>query len=122
MALNPSTTVINRRTAFALGALAFVGPAILGMFPAAAQQTSLPPKQCEDAISISTAIMTKYQGRISAKLADSFGRFRDSRCDLGTQFTRVEGTADEVAFGEFRVRLIAMRTAANNPTATLVKN
>jgi hypothetical protein len=78
-------------------------------FPAAAQQ-ALSPAQCRDAISISTQIMTRYRGKISADLAQSFGKFGDSKCDLQTAFTRKEGTADEQAFGEFRVKLIALRT------------
>jgi hypothetical protein len=82
-----------------------------GAFGAAAQTGApLTTKQCSDAISISTAIMTKYRGRISEKLARSFGQFRDSNCDLKTTFTRVEGTADDAAFGEFRLKLIALRT------------
>lgn len=74
-------------------------------------QNVLTPQQCEKAISISTGILTKYRGKISADLAQSFGRFRDSKCDLKTEFTRVKGTSDEEAFGEFRVLLIALKTA-----------
>jgi hypothetical protein len=80
------------------------------VFPAAAQ-TALTPQQCEKAISISTGILTKYRGKISADLARSFGRFRESKCDLKTDFTRVQGTSDDDAFGEFRVLLIALKTA-----------
>jgi len=80
----------------------------IGASPSGAE--SLPPKQCRDAVSISTEILTKYRSRISAKLIASFGQFRESNCDLSTEFTRVEGTADDEAFGEFRVRLIALRS------------
>jgi hypothetical protein len=66
-------------------------------------------RQCRDALSIATQVLTKYRGRISAKLVQSFGQFRESNCDLGTSFVRVEGTADDEAFSEFRVRLIALR-------------
>jgi hypothetical protein len=67
-------------------------------------------QQCREAIIISDAIKRKYAGRISEKLVASFARFRDSNCDLSTPFTRVEGTSDDQAYGEFRVRLIAMRS------------
>jgi hypothetical protein len=79
--------------------------------PSAFAETAQPfnDKQCRDAISIATHLMTKYRGRISEQLARSFGRFRDSNCDLGTDFTRVEGTSDDEAFGEFRLRLIVLR-------------
>jgi hypothetical protein len=80
---------------------------------------SLTPQQCENAISVSTGILTKYRGKISVKLIESFDRFRDSKCNLKTDFTRVEGTADEKAFGEFRVLLIAMRTASNSKQTVL---
>jgi hypothetical protein len=72
----------------------------------------LTAQQCRDAIIVSDAIKRKYAGRISAKLVASFAQFRDSSCDLGTSFTRVERTADDDAYGEFRVRLIALRSAS----------
>lgn len=76
-----------------------------------AAQLSFTPSQCRDALVIGNAIMTKY--RISPKLAASFGRFRDSGCDLKTVFDR-DTDIDEKAFGEFRVKLIAFRTAATD--------
>jgi hypothetical protein len=107
-----------RKSAIALTTVAAL--AAIASFPAAAQQAaSLTPQQCENAISVSTGIMTKYRGRISEDLARSFGRFRDSKCDLKTDFTRVQGTQDEKAFGEFRVLLIAMRTASNSKQTVL---
>jgi hypothetical protein len=93
---------------------------MLGAFPAAAEQ-AFTPKQCENAIAISTSILDKYKGRISEKLVSSFGRFRDSHCDLATPFTRIEGTADDQAFGEFRLKLIALRTANLSRPQALAK-
>ena len=116
MSLHPN---LNWRNA-AFAALV-AGTSVLSGFSAAAQQASLTSEQCQNAISISTQIMTKYRGQISDKLARSFGQFRDSKCDLSTPFTRVEGTADEKAFGEFRLKLIALRTADASRPATLAK-
>jgi hypothetical protein len=91
--------------------LAAAAAAIVAASASAQAQTALTPQQCEKAISVSTGILTKYRGRISVDLAQSFGRFRDSKCDLKTEFTRVKGTSDDEAFGEFRVLLIALKTA-----------
>lgn len=104
-------------------ALALAGAAIISpiAFPAAAQQVALTPEQCRNAISISSSIMEKYRGRISEKFANSLGRFRDTGCDLNTQFTRVDGTKDNEAFGEFRLLLVALRTAAISKPAALAQ-
>jgi hypothetical protein len=116
MALHPNRTW--RNAAFAA---VVAGSSLLAGFSAAAQQTALTNEQCQNAISISTQIMTKYRGQISEKLAKSFGQFRDSKCDLSTSFSRVEGTADEKAFGEFRLKLIALRTADISRPPVLAK-
>ena len=80
------------------------------IYPAAAQQVALTPQQCRDAIIIAGAIKDRFAGKMSVQLIDSFARFRDSNCDLDTNFVR-ETPADNEAFKEFRLRLIAMRTA-----------
>ncbi|MEA2875533.1 MAG: hypothetical protein QOF14_729 [Hyphomicrobiales bacterium] len=51
--------------------------------------------------------MTKYA--ISPALASSFRQFRVSSCDPNTVFNRDTDT-DETAFGEFRLKLIALRS------------
>lgn len=112
-------TTSFRNGAKALTTAAIIGLSALGSFPAAAQQALLPAEQCRNAIIISNAIKDRYNGRLSAKLIASFGQFRDSNCDLNTPFTRVEGTADEDAFGEFRLKLIVLRRTASKPAAAL---
>jgi hypothetical protein len=81
----------------------------IGASASAQQSNTLTEQQCRDAISISTGIINKYGKEISSKFADSFVAFANSNCDLDTPFTRVEGTKDEDAFGEFRLRIIALR-------------
>jgi len=119
---NTAQNLTSARMRRAIAGAAMGALAVLAAFPVnAQQQVALTSKQCEDAVSISTAIMTKYRGQISEKLARSFGQFRDSKCDLGTPFTRVEGTADDKAFGEFRLKLIALRTADVSRPAVLAQ-
>jgi len=87
--------------------------------PAAATAALLPPDQCRSAILIGTEIMER--NAISGRLASSFERFRLSNCRLDTVFER-ETDIDNRAFGEFRVRLIALRmSAANSPAALAQK-
>lgn len=87
-------------------------------FPAAAQQAKAPfsARQCDDAKSVIIGLLSKYQGRISADMARSFGAFTQSNCDLNTNFVR-NNAADEQAFGELRVRLVALRTGTNGGVA-----
>jgi len=77
----------------------------LHVTPAAADQ--LPPKQCRDAQAVAAAVITRYN--ISPRLATSFRKFRLSNCDLETDFER-DTDVDENAFGEFRLKLIALST------------
>lgn len=86
--------------------------------PTALAAASLPPDQCRSAILIGTEIMER--NAISARLADSFRRFRLSNCRLDTVFER-ETDIDNQAFGEYRVRLIALRMSATNSPGALVK-
>lgn len=114
------STSTFRKAAIGLSTAAFIGSSILGAFPAAAQQTGTPftAQQCSDAISIANAIVQKNKGKISRELIESFVAFAQSKCDLKTQFTRVDGTADEDAFGEFRLKLVALRTTARPVSLT----
>lgn len=64
-------------------------------------------KQCSDAVAIAHAIMKKHA--VSPRLAASFRKFRLSNCDLETDFER-DTAVDETAFGEFRLKLIALAT------------
>ena len=81
--------------------------ALLG-FPAAAQQ-AFSLTQCRDALVVGNAILSKYA--VSQRLASSFKNFRLSGCNPKTVFER-ENEVDEDAFGEFRIKLIALRTEA----------
>jgi hypothetical protein len=89
-----------RKSAIAASAIAAFG------LPAAAEQ-ALSPLQCRDALVIGNAVMTKYA--VSPRLATSFKNFRLSNCDPKTVFER-DTDIDDKAFGEFRVKLIALRT------------
>lgn len=86
--------------------------------PAAPTAARLPEEQCRNAIIISNAIMRREP--ISPRLAASFGRFGESQCSLDTVFER-DTDVDERAFGEFRVRLIALRMTDANPPRVLAK-
>ena|SRR5688572_18801982 len=86
--------------------------------PAAA--TVLPDAQCRTARAISSEILQRYTGRMSAELARGFGEFGRT-CDLATRFERVPGTADDSAWGEFRVRIIALRMSAANGPSTFAQ-
>ena len=107
------------RPAYLVPLVVAAGLFIAAAFPAAGQQVSAPftQRQCEDAKSIIISLLTKYRGRISSELAQSFGAFATSNCDLGTNFVRTNAT-DEQAFGELRVRLVALRTADAGPALT----
>jgi hypothetical protein len=87
--------------------------------PSAAQQVngSLSAQQCSDALSIAHQLVARNAGKISSDLRDSFARFGKSNCALETDW-KTTGKQDEEIFGEFRLRLIAMRTAnaAKAPT------
>ena len=82
----------------------------LGLLSDAQAQAGAPftDKQCSDAISIANALVQRNKARISAELIDSFLRFSRSKCDLNTDWKLVTKT-DEAIFGEFRVRLVALR-------------
>lgn len=78
--------------------------------PPIAAQGALTAAQCRDARSVALATLKKYEGRISASLAKSFGRFSQT-CDLATKFDTVPGTADDDAFAEFRVKMTVIRAS-----------
>jgi hypothetical protein len=101
---------LSNNVAAAIRVVAVLGALACFSFQACAQ-TGQPftAKQCSDAISIANAVVQSYKGQLSKDLIDSFVRFGRSNCDLSTTFTRIEGTSDEKAFGEFRVRLVALR-------------
>jgi hypothetical protein len=112
---NSSTTRRALRTAAVTGALI-----VTTLFSAAAQQVALTPQQCSDAISVAAAIVQRNSGKLSQSMIDSFVQFGKSKCDLGTNFVR-ENAADNDAFKEFRLKLIAMRTAALTQPQALAK-
>lgn len=97
-------------------AAALVGASVLASFPAAAQEM-LPPNLCSQANDVAYAIMSKYP--ISPSMATSFNRFRVSKCDLDTDFNTLT-PVDEQAFGEFRVKLIALKKMASVSPSQLV--
>jgi hypothetical protein len=78
--------------------------------PPSQAQGSLTAAQCRDARAVALATLKKYSGKISAALAKSFGRFSET-CDLSTKFDTVPGTADDDAFGEFRVKMTVIRSS-----------
>jgi hypothetical protein len=80
-----------------------------------AQQIALTRQQCSDAIGIANALVQSNRGRISQGLINSFVRFGENRCDMGTDFF-VDGSEDERVFSEFRVRLVALRTGSPDQT------
>jgi hypothetical protein len=77
------------------------------LHPVGAHADKLGDKQCSDALAVAHAVMKKH--RISPRLAASFRRFRLSNCDLDTDFER-DTAVDATAFGEFRLKLIALGT------------
>jgi hypothetical protein len=81
----------------------------------------LPASICSDAIKIGDAIIRRYEGRVSPQFIDSFVAFGRSACDLSIVFVRVDGTADEQAFGEYRVRLIALKMDAASKSSRLTQ-
>jgi hypothetical protein len=85
-----------------------------------AQADSLNPKQCDDAISLATTIVQRNAGKISPGLKDSFIAFSKSNCDLNTDW-KITGQVDESIFGEFRLKLIALRSAAVSRPDVLAK-
>lgn len=110
-------------TSFRTGATALTTAAVIGLsaFGAAAQQQSaLTAKQCSDAISIANAVVQSHKGKLSQELVESFVRFGKSNCDLNTDW-KLMGKADEQAFGEFRLRLVALRSADIGKPQTLAK-
>jgi hypothetical protein len=82
------------------------------IFPSAAQQVALTPEQCRNAQIIGNAVFDKHP--ISSDLAKSFVSFVSSKCDMNTDW-KLATDADKKAFSEFRLRLIALRTAAVTP-------
>ena len=90
--------------------------------PAAAQQPngSFSAQQCSDALSIAHQLVARNAGKISNDLRDSFARFGKSNCDLETDW-KTTGKRDEEIFAEFRLRLIAMRTANEAKARTNVR-
>jgi hypothetical protein len=109
------------RTARSLTAGALMS--LAAAYPAAAQQAGTPftAKQCSDAVSIATVLVEKNKDSISRALVDSFVRFSRSNCDLNTDW-ELAGQADERIFGEFRVRLVALRSADLNRSPALARN
>lgn len=81
---------------------------MLSALSASAQET-LTDAQCRDARAVALATVRKYA--VSAALAQSFAKFAQ-KCDLETNFDIVPGTDDEKAFGEFRIKLFAIRRPA----------
>jgi hypothetical protein len=106
----------NAVTGLAMGALALAGAVSAAT---AQQQIALTPQQCSQAQDIAYSLMKKY--KISPRLAASFRNFRLSNCDMKTVFERDTDT-DEKAFGEFRLRLIALRTADAGKPQVLAKH
>jgi hypothetical protein len=100
-------------TSSSLGRRTLRGAAVATLatiYPAAAQQVALTAKQCSDAVSIANALMRSNTGKISGDLVDSFTKFRVSKCDLNTDW-KIANEDDRRVFGEFRLRLIALRIA-----------
>jgi hypothetical protein len=85
------------------------------------QANRLPSHLCEDAIKIGDGVIERHKGRVSPQFINSFVAFGRSACDLNTPFVRVEGTADEQAFGEYRVQLIALKMTSAARPAPLTK-
>ena len=98
-----TSAVTAKLIAATLTAASVVG----AIFPAAAQQ-AFSQQQCRDAQVIGNAIMQRYA--ISDRLAGSYRRFIGSGCDMNTDWELVT-PVDQQAFGEYRIRLVALRTA-----------
>jgi hypothetical protein len=92
--------------------VAIAGVMALASPPATAQQT-LNQAQCRQARAVTLDILKRYTGKMSAPLAKSFGRFVEN-CDVKTQFDTVPGSADDQAFGEFRIKMTVIRTSEGN--------
>jgi len=84
---------------------------VLGGTPSLAQ--SLNAAQCRQARAVALDILKIFTGKISAPLARSFARFAET-CDVTTQFDTVPGSADDQAFGEFRIQMTVIRTSSGN--------
>lgn len=73
---------------------------------------SFTAEQCDDAKRLALTVMRRYP-TMSSALAGSFRSFAE-KCDPGTLFIR-DTDVDEQAFGEFRVKLVALRTCWEDP-------
>jgi len=95
-----------RRIAFAT----LAGALLLATFPAGAQPP-LTKDQCYQAMAVVDALTTKYNGRISADFIKSIKTFVARDCDMDVEFKVIPGTSDKDAFGEFRLKITAIKTA-----------
>ncbi|WP_375415056.1 hypothetical protein [uncultured Bradyrhizobium sp.] len=102
----------NRAILFHAITLGLVGMTAFAAVAAKGQQVQvLSDSQCRDARAVTLATLKKYNGRMSAPLARSLGRFSE-KCDLSIKFDVVPGTADEDAFGEFRLKITVIKTSS----------
>lgn len=92
-----------------LTAAGIVGVSLVA--PAAVGATPLPQNECRLANAVISELFTKYNGKLSDQFVNSVKAFVAKDCDMDTDFKMTEGTRDEAAFGELRVRLIAFRAS-----------
>lgn len=92
---------------------------IAAAYPSAAQQ--LPRDECRLAMAVVGELFTKHNGKLSQQFVDSVKSFVKNDCDMATDFKMVEGTNDDIAFGELRVRLIAYRTSQTAKPVSFTK-
>lgn len=103
-----------RKTALGLtAAVAMLGSASM---PAAAQQVGTPftDKQCRDAVVIITDVYKGFidRGGLSSQFTNGVNAWTDNGCQ-GQMETVAMIENDKKAFGEIRLRIIAMRTQAS---------
>jgi hypothetical protein len=79
---------------------------------AVAQQAKVPftAAQCLTALKVIDGIREEYPHRLSRDFLQSLQKFAASGCDLTTPITRVDGFADDQAYGRIRLHLIAIRS------------
>lgn len=98
-------------TTVKLAAVAMTAASAIGLGFSAAAQEVRPPftaDQCRTAQAVIYELLGKYSGRMSAELARSLGAFSKSNCDMTTTFEHRPGQ-DDNAFGEFNLRMVAIR-------------
>ena len=56
-------------------------------------------------------VFQRYEGKLSTELIADLREFSRKDCDRTVQLRMMKGTADDEAFGEFRVKMAVIRAS-----------